>query len=160
MDEVWKAIPDTNNFEVSSYGRVKNISKNTILKPRTNSCGYYQIGYTESSGKRRTRTIHRLVAEAFIANPDNLETVNHKDGTRLNCEVSNLEWSTQAQNNEHAIVNGLQKTRPVVAYMGEEIRIFRSLHEAGRAVKRSKSSIYSVCAGKNKTCASYYWRYI
>jgi hypothetical protein len=81
-----------------------------ILKPRLDRYGYPNISVYHE-GKRHTKTVHRIVAEVFIPNPDNLYSINHKDGIKTNNEVSNLEWCTIAQNNEHSYMSGLRKLK-------------------------------------------------
>lgn len=105
--EVWTPIKELPHYHVSSYGRVKNTRTNKTLQAWANSSGYYQVRLSDGA-TRIMKTVHRLVAEQFIPNPKNKATVNHKDCTRLNCEVSNLEWATVEENNQHAIDNGLQ----------------------------------------------------
>lgn len=87
--EVWKGIPDRKGYEVSSIGRVRNRANGKILKQKTIPGGYKKIMI-----KRRSFSVHRLVALAFIANPRNCPTVNHKDRVRDNNDVGNLEWAT------------------------------------------------------------------
>ena len=70
--------------------------------------GYLRV-YLAKNGKKHARLVHRLIAEAFIPNPDNLPQVNHKDGNSLNNAIANLEWCTPQQNSIHAFQNGLAK---------------------------------------------------
>lgn len=91
---------------ISSYGRVKNTITNFYLKPFSNNKGYLLVHLT-INGKRSNQLIHRLVAKAFIPNPDNLPQVNHIDGNKSNNRVNNLEWCTDSYNQNHAIVNKL-----------------------------------------------------
>ena len=76
------------------------------LKPNVNPRGYL-IVHLSKNNRRHAKYIHRLVAEAFIPNPDNLPTVNHKDGNKSRCHAGNLEWASYADNNQHAYDNGL-----------------------------------------------------
>ena len=106
MLEQWKTFAHT--YQISNYGRVRNIATDRILIPRIKDTGYYQI--TLSLGgrsKKHTFKIHRLVAEQFIPNPDNLPQVNHIDGNKLNNCVDNLEWCNQSHNIQHAMALGL-----------------------------------------------------
>ena len=103
MMEVWKEIEGYNGkYQVSSWGRVRNAESGHILKPYKNSKGYLKVGL--SSGKRvmDKHRINRLVAKAFIPNPMDLPQVNHKDGNKENNSVTNLEWTTDKYNKEHA----------------------------------------------------------
>jgi len=107
--EQWKPIAECNgDYYISSYGRVKSCrcTKEKIMKPQTNTRGYLSIGLM-INGKQRMQKIHRLVANAFIANPENKPQVNHIDANKLNNCISNLEWVTQQENIQHAYKNGL-----------------------------------------------------
>ena len=100
--EIWKKIKDL-PYEISSLGRVRNL-KGKILKTYIQNHGYEQI---KVAFNRTHRLIHRLVAEAFIANPENKKYVNHIDGNKLNNSVNNLEWCTNSENILHARRTGL-----------------------------------------------------
>lgn len=91
--EQWKIIKDYPNYSVSNYGRVRNDLTCKILKQNLNSSGYYRV-----SLKRKHLFVHRLVAIAFIDNPNNYPVVNHLDEDKTNNSVSNLEWCTQSHN--------------------------------------------------------------
>ena len=116
-DEIWRPISGYDEFyQVSNYGRIKSFyaKKPRILKPQLNMDGYLFVGLS-MDGKLKYFSVHVLVAKAFIPNPDNKPEVNHRIGCKFNCHVSNLEWSTHAENIQHAYDNGLQ-----VAKKGEE----------------------------------------
>lgn len=113
MKEIWKDIENYEGiYQVSNLGRVKSLERkhNPIEKIMTayvnHSNGYFQIGLK----KNKTRTmnkVHRLVALAFLSNPENKKTVNHIDGNKLNNNVENLEWATYSENVTHAYQNKL-----------------------------------------------------
>ena len=92
------------NYYVSPNGEVFN-RFNKKLSPCNNGRGYLVLGLTVN-GKRFTKAIHRLVAEAYVENPNGLEEVNHKDGNRLNNNMENLEWVTHSENIKHSYVLG------------------------------------------------------
>lgn len=109
MKEDWKPIEGYEGFyEVSNLGRVRslprvtrsNILKGTILKPNITPYGYQQICLCRN-GIRKQHKIHRLVANAFIPNPNNLPAINHKDWNTSNNNVDNLEWCDTQYNNSH-----------------------------------------------------------
>ena len=98
--EEWKVITEFPNYEISSYGRIKN-KDGMILKPYVNHKGYLKIGLTKDK-KCHKKRVHRLVAEAFIENPYNYPQVNHKDENKQNNCVYNLEWCTNQQNQNYS----------------------------------------------------------
>lgn len=85
-------------------------SKEKILKPYDDLRGYFRVGLC-SGGKRKKFRVHRLVAEAFIPNPENKPCINHKDGNKHNNKKDNLEFCTYSENLEHAWKYGLRKAR-------------------------------------------------
>lgn len=99
MTEIWKNIEGyEGKYQVSNLGRVKSmIGQEKVLHPKKHRNGHLQIGLHKDK-KRKTMYIHRLVAQAFIPNPDNLPCVNHKDENPNNNNVDNLEWCTQKYN--------------------------------------------------------------
>ncbi|HFI4796497.1 TPA: NUMOD4 domain-containing protein [Elizabethkingia anophelis] len=106
---IWKPVVGyEEKYHVSEFGLVLNILNNKILKQGYNHKGYPKVTLYEKS-KTKTVFVHRIVAFAFIDNPQNKETVNHKDGNKLNNHFSNLEWNTIEENNKHAIENKLLK---------------------------------------------------
>ena len=104
MEEIWKVLGF--GYGVSNLGRIKSLKgAPRILRPRKNRAGYMRINLCMP--QRATYTIHRLVAETFLPNPDNLPEVNHLDGNRLNNKVDNLEWCTTSENQLHSFKIGL-----------------------------------------------------
>lgn len=77
-----------------------------VLKPRISKHGYYYVNIYKNNNRKTVKN-HRLVAEAFIPNPENKPEVNHKDGDKLNNKISNLEWVTSSENIYHAVHTGL-----------------------------------------------------
>lgn len=121
--EIWRIVKNTNNkIFVSNKGRIKSVLRDErILKPQINSKGYERIRITIDRVKKSFK-VHRLVAEAFIPNPDNLPQVNHIDGNKRNNVVENLEWVTNKANAHHAIKNGLWKSVYIGAARENESR--------------------------------------
>lgn len=99
-DEVWKTLDNFKKYEISSFGNIKNKNTKRILNPGIKS-GYLHVSITNNNGDRKSCKIHRLVALTFIPNPLNKETVNHKDHNKLNNNLSNLEWATTTEQNNH-----------------------------------------------------------
>lgn len=110
VQEEWKSIPGVRGYlKVSSLGRVSSFGgrfdfgEPYILKQNLTSHGYFRVGYYDMKSKRKGHIIvHRAVAKAFLPNPYNKKTVNHKDMDRLNNNISNLEWATHKENIQHA----------------------------------------------------------
>jgi len=97
--DFWDILP--NVYWIASNGSLIN-TLNKIGTPFISNTGYYRIGLNCSDGRVRNFSIHRLVARAFIPNPNNLPIVNHIDGNKLNPDSSNLEWCSYRYNWEHA----------------------------------------------------------
>lgn len=107
--ENWVKI--TRLHEVSNLGNIRNETTKKLLKPWVGTTGYYHIKIF-IEGKRKNLKLHRLIAEAFIPNPENKKYVNHKDGNKLNNNITNLEWCTHKENMEHASKTKLISTKP------------------------------------------------
>ena len=110
--EQWKPIREFNGeYEVSNLGRVRSMKRyygvvGRIMPQTIQRTGYYAVTF-HMNNKAYCRKVHRLVIEAFTPNPDNLPTINHIDGNKLNNHVSNLEWCTYQANMQHAVRTGL-----------------------------------------------------
>ena len=101
MCEEWTDIKDYEyKYEVSSLGRVRNKITHRILTHGLNKNGYHRVNLYNDSGMK-SKFVHRLVAQAFIPNPDNKPQVNHIDEDKTNTIVSNLEWMTAKENNNY-----------------------------------------------------------
>ena len=173
MREVWKSVKGYEGlYKVSNLGRVKSIPRpkttGGILKPFKRA-KYLSVDLRKIN-KRKTFQVHRMVAEAFIPNPNNLEQVNHKDGNKLNNVVDNLEWCTCSENVKHAYKNqlmkarkGIKNTRSKKVYQydlnANLIKVWDSLGDIQRALKVEKSAIAGVCRKERKTAYGYIWRY-
>ena len=97
MEEVYKVIEGYENYEVSNLGNLRNIKTKRVLKPGKDSSGYYMvILYTNSVGT--TKRIHKLVANAYLDNPDDKKCVDHINNNRLENNLSNLRWATISEN--------------------------------------------------------------
>ena len=116
MKEIWKDIPSyEGKYQISNFGNVKSLhfsGTNTphLLKLKNHKDGYKLVGLSNGkSGDKSFFAVHRLVAQAFIPNPENKETVNHIDGNKANNHVDNLEWATFQENMIHSFKTGLRK---------------------------------------------------
>ncbi len=94
--EQWKQIVDFPNYEVSNMGNIRNRKTKRVLKPFLNYFGYLMIGLS-IKGKTYSKLIHRLVAKAFISNPDNKPTVDHINQNKWDNRAENLRWQTQKE---------------------------------------------------------------
>lgn len=121
--EIWKDVPGFSGYQISNYGNVKALAKTwrtgfakrivrqgveKIMKCGVNNWGYKWLRLSRD-GKKKIFFIHIAVAELFCSNPDGKPQVNHKDGDKLNNNHWNLEWTTQAENTQHAYDIGLAK---------------------------------------------------
>lgn len=167
MKEVFKDIKDYEGiYQISNFGRIKslhNYRKNNILKPKIKK-GYYQIGLRKNN-KRKWYSVHRLVAQTFLPNENNLPQVNHKDENKLNNNVNNLEWCSASYNNCYGtrIKRVQEKTsKKVLQYdlKGNFIKEYNSLREATEKNNiKSISNISLCCNGKYKQAGGYIWKY-
>ena len=183
--ENWKIIEDFTNYAVSDLGRVKNRTTGRIMKPGLRA-GYPSVSLYKS-GKAKNFTIHRLVASAFIPNPNNLPCINHKDEDKTNCVVDNLEWCTFSYNNNYREkgkrISDSKKNlcsrccnmpaRKVACYTkdGELVEVFDSMYDAKRKYNYSPGSIHSAINNKIRidrrgreykclTAYGYQWKYV
>lgn len=138
-------------YWVSPDGRVWSFRKNKFLSPSI-SDGYLQVVLKNDEGFKTVK-VHRLVAEAYIPNPDNKPQVDHINRIRTDNRVENLRWATLIENASNK--NNVRKVLCV-----ETNEIFSSLSEAERQTKISHENISKVCRGKRKTAGGYHWKYI
>lgn len=128
MKEVWKDIEGyENRYQVSNYGRVRGLcfrgkkrEEPKILAQPINCNGYHIITIRDSSGARKTWIVHRLVANAFIPNPENLPMVNHKDECKTNNHVDNLEWCTNSYNQLYSLNLHQERKQKMASHLFDE----------------------------------------
>jgi len=163
---MWKKIFYDNietNYSVSDNGQVRNDITNYILSQRVQQ-GYHHVTISINK-KAKSYRVHRLVAKAFIPNPDNKPYVNHKDCNKGNNNVDNLEWVTPEENSQKAVEEGRwsnsSRLRAVVQYSlaGDKIRTFESATEAARQLGLQQSKITDCCKGNRRRTGNYQWRY-
>lgn len=175
MRELWKPVVGYEGlYEVSNLGRVKSLprkgTKGGVLTPSySNSKHYAHIPLTKN-GKLRTTSLHRVVALAFIPNPENKPQVNHINGDKTNNRTDNLEWVTNKENADHARETGLWKCRPeeaIEARMagvfqklnGEVIAMYPSVKYAQYITGVCNQNIFKVCQGKRHTAGGFAWEF-
>lgn len=161
MEEIWKDIRGYEGlYQVSDLGRVRRGNK--LLHLNTNTYGYKHITLCKNNVPK-TVVVHKLVADAFIENPQSKPQINHKDGNKENNTVANLEWITQGDNNRHAIITKLRKARKILLVDGEDntIREFNNRMEINDFLGRDvcQDLITRCCNGQRKTAYGYIWRY-
>ena len=115
-----KLICNYNNYCIYDNGDVENVSTHKILKGSISENGYKYYRLSKNNDKKMFYA-HKLVAEHFIPNLDNLPVVNHKDGNKLNNNVNNLEWVNYSENSKHAYQNGLISKSREVEYYKEDL---------------------------------------
>ena len=176
IKEYWKPVVGYEGlYMVSNWGRVKSFDrwvksrngsvrfcKGRILKPLTSSSGYLYVNLYKNNIKKEY-LVHRLVAEAFIDNPDNLFQVNHRDENKLNNNVDNLEWCDAKYNINFGTCierRSKKKSKPVLQYTldGEFVREWPSTMECGRN-GFNQGNIWMCCQGKLKKYKGFIWRY-
>ena len=169
-----KFIKDYENlYSVDEEGRVFSHYTNKYLKLYDDGGGYLYTNLYKN-GKSKSKKIHRIVAETFLPNPENLPCVNHKDENTYNNRVDNLEWCSYSYNNTYGnrietIKNKIitkkdhkQKVKVVKCDKDthEEISIYNSVGDAARDVKGNHSNIIACIKGRQKTSYGYWWKYL
>lgn len=176
-DEIWKPISGYEGiYEVSNFGRVRSCDRivtynngvkhkynGKVLRSSNNTHGYLNVTLCNNRG-HKTATIHRLVATAFIPNPENKTTINHINEIKTDNRVENLEWMTVKENINHGTHNErLAKTqgKPIQQFTrdGKIIAEFWSMHEADRKLGITFKNISACVRGKRKTAGGYIWKY-
>ena len=172
MQEIWKDIPGyEGKYQISNLGNVmslhfkRSLTNKKLLKPMPDGrYGYLKV-MLRDNGNYKMKTIHRLVAEAFIPNPEGKPNVNHIDSNPKNNRADNLEWCTPEHNcnygtriermakNHHKKVASFDKD-------GNLINVYDSIVDASKDRKCDTSSITKCCRGKRKTCNGLAWKYV
>lgn len=168
MDEIWKDIRGYEGlYQVSNTGRVRSLdrkvhhpnggerfSKGQIIKPGITPKGYLFVQLS-IGGKINAKRVNRLVADAFIPNPQNAEAVNHKDKNRKNNNVENLEWCSVTYNNRYSLA------RAVIQYdlNGKPLAKWDAISDAAKATGVNPSNIAQCCRGNRRTAGKFIWEY-
>ena len=160
--ETFVKIVGFENYEVSNLGRVRNMKSGRILKPSLTKNGYLEH-LLYKNNKQRHLLLHRIIATAFIDNPDEKPQVNHIDENKLNNDLSNLEWCTVRENLTHGtrtkrVAEKLSQKVIQLDLNGNVLNEFESMVQAGQETGVSRSNISSCCNGKLKSAGGYKWR--
>lgn len=152
--ERWKPIEGLIGYEVSDYGNVR--SRRKMLSKFPNSRGYYRVAIGN-----KLYLVHRLVARAFVDNPNNYPIINHKDEDKTNNKASNLEWCTYKYNSNYGdapIKSSEKSRRPVVQVLPNgELVFWESLRAIERELGYSHNNISNVCKGYYKKAYGCRW---
>jgi hypothetical protein len=162
MMELWKEIQGFERYSVSTLGRVRNNENATIRKGTLNN-GYWAVTFGVGTKKKKNFRVHRLMAQAFIPNPNNLPQVNHIDGIKTNNILSNLEWCTPSYNLIHANKMGNHNpkrgeesgvailTEELVLQIKKELASGKSAYAIAKRLGIGQGSIYGIKYGKSWT---------
>ena len=169
--EIWKDVKGYEGlYQVSNLGRVKSFRKSTkygmpeeiILKPSMINSGYHVVSLYSPNKKKKKFQVHRLVAESFLSNKDNLPCVNHKDENKTNNCSSNLEWCTYQYNNNYGTArlrssDTVSKAVSQFTLEGELIAKYRSVAVASELLNHPKYLLSLWC--RKGMGGGYKWRY-
>lgn len=173
--EEWRDIEGYEGlYQVSNTGKVKSLNyrktgKEKILKPYDNGYGYLKVKLCKD-GKDTSCKVHRLVAQAFLENPDDLPEVNHKNEDKTDNRVENLEWCNRSYNVNHGTrnkrvaeknINNSKTSKPVIGInkVSGLIVEFPSLCEASRQTGIDHGHICHCLKGRLKSAGGFYWIY-
>lgn len=160
MSDTSKKIPNFPRYEVTSDGEVFNKS-GLKLKPDKTRNGYLRVSLSNESTKHKRFSIHRLVAEAFIPNPDNLPQVDHKNEIKTDNHIGNLRWSTPLDNLNHSSVidkASIAKYRKVLCVTTG--KVYNSVKEAADELGLYHSNIVACCNNRRHRCGGMEWKYV
>jgi hypothetical protein len=189
--EIWRDVEGyEGKYRISTFGKIKSLDrriypktypqypsyvlKGRIMKAVVNETGYYILQLCDS-GKIKNYSIHSLLGKHFLKNPENKPCINHKNGIKIDIELSNLEWATYSENSIHAFETGLQipnmrgKTGKLCKYSkpikqltldGKLIKVHYAVRDAARETGIDHSYISACARGKHKSARGFKWEYV
>lgn len=173
-EEIWKDIKNSEGlYQVSNLGRVRSLNHRNrlgyikVMSPYISSSNYYHLRIRKHGHIIRSVDVHRLVAETFIPNPNNLPQVNHKNENKLDNRVENLEWCDAKYNvNYGTCVDRITRTH--IEKFGKPVKCvetgecFRSVMEAAKKYNYNQGNISNACVNRNCTYTAhgYHWKFI
>lgn len=156
--EIWKDIRGYEGlYAITSCARVWSYRKNIFLTPDQKPVGYFYVNL-RNDGKYERFYIHRLVADAFIPNPENKPMINHINGIKTDNRIENLEWCTRSENAYHAHRTKLINTAREVLCI-ELNRTFPSVASAAKELNLQPARIVDCCKGRRAKTGGYHWQY-
>ena len=160
--ETFVKIEGFEKYEVSNLGKVRNIKSGRVLKTSLNNNGYLRLFLCENN-KRKHLYLHRIIATAFIDNPDEKPCVNHIDENKLNNDLSNLEWCTVRENNIHGTrtKRAAEKCFKKVIQLDSNDNVLNEFESMTQAEKKTGvllKYISRCCNGRSKSAGGYKWR--
>ena len=165
--EIWKPINGYEGlYEISSYGRVKSLCAGrwhtTIIRKLVPDKDGYMTVLLKKDGKYTNLKVHRLVAMAFLPNPDNCREVNHKDEDKANNRIENLEWCSRQYNQTYNGLHSRVFCKPIIQLSpsGVEIARYDSIRNAMKATGANETCISEVLNNKRKTAGGFIWAYL
>ena len=162
MKEIWRDCKGyEGKYQVSNLGRIWGVKRQHYLKPTITSNGYLEVCMIAKNGKQKVELVHRLVALAFIDNPDKLPQVNHKDEDKTNNCVDNLEWTTCKQNINYGTgIERRAKQRMMPIRCIDLNKIYESMTQASKETGIPLSYISKACTGIQETAGGFRWEVI
>ncbi len=158
--EYWKQIEGYDNrYMVSTFGRVWNKLLGREIAASKDSQKYLKVNFYYGNSKKKSLYVHRLVAQAFIPNENNLPQINHIDEIKTNCRVDNLEFCSAQYNSQYSQYKREREVEQYDLKTNETIKTFKSVNDAERLLGFSKGCISKACRGVFKSYKGYGWRF-
>lgn len=162
-NEIWKQIEGyEGRYLVSSLGNVYSLKRNKLMKPKLNKYGYYCIRLFDGE-RKHDWTVHRLVASAFISNPENLPVVNHKNEIKQDNRVENLEWCSVKYNSNYGTTiqrSAKNRSKPILKtdLAGNPINLYMD-SESLRQSEYKRENVQTCARGITETAYGFRWFY-